>query len=61
MAPAVTDLSGEDFSFPRIDPRDPVGRKLHWVTSSEPHLLRRRELLAKYGSEVGAAGCAGRS
>ena len=50
----VTDLSGENFAFPRVDPRDPVGRKFHWVSSSEPHMLRRRELLSKYGDKVRA-------
>lgn len=31
---------------------DPVGQKFHWVTSGEPHAMRRREILAKYGPEV---------
>ena len=31
---------------------DPTGQKFHWVTNGEPHAIRRREILSKYGSEV---------
>ena len=45
-------LAEETFRFPRVDPSDPVGSKFHWVSNSEPHMVRRRELLAKYGDQI---------
>jgi hypothetical protein len=32
--------------------RDPIGQKFYWVTNGEPHAIRRREILTKYGSQV---------
>lgn len=32
--------------------RDPIGQKFYWVTNGEPHAIRRREILSKYGSKV---------
>ena len=29
-----------------------AGASYHWVTNGEPHAIRRREILSKYGSEV---------
>lgn len=32
--------------------KDPVGQRYHWVTNGEPHSLRRREILDKYGDQI---------
>ena len=32
--------------------KDPVGQRYHWVTNGEPHSLRRREILSKYGDQI---------
>lgn len=29
-----------------------AGQKYLWITNGEPHSIRRREILSKYGNEV---------
>eukprot|EP00887_Chlorella_sp_A99_P004329 scaffold15.g4329.t1 len=54
-SPAGPPPAEEVYRFPRVDPNDASfaeGRRFHWVASGEPHMIRRRELLAKYGDQI---------
>lgn len=35
-----------------VEPAQPVSSRFLWVSSGEPHAIRRRELLSKYGEQI---------